>query len=121
MNTSRILSGAPRDERQRRFCYVLVGLCRYLPRGVARYCADLILVTTNSITQVFQRRVAERHLTARVPISLVYAIPDHPWTKALPDSAAVRIAMTVGELGKKRDGLLGAVREAGLNTDLTHH
>ncbi|MCB5945838.1 DNA methyltransferase, partial [Acidocella sp. KAb 2-4] len=74
-------------------------------------------VTTNSITQVFQRRVVERHLTARKPVSLVYAIPDHPWTKALPDSAAVRIAMTVAELGKKEGLLEETIEESGLDTD----
>lgn len=57
------------------------------------------LVTTNSISQVFQRRVMERHLRATKPISLIMAIPDHPWTKATADAAAVRIAMTVGETG----------------------
>jgi type I restriction-modification system DNA methylase subunit len=74
-------------------------------------------VTTNSITQVFQRRVVERHLTARVPVSLVHAIPDHPWTKALPDSAAVRIAMTVAELGKKEGVLEETTHESWLETD----
>ena len=39
------------------------------------------LVTTNSISQVFQRRVMERHLNAKNPISLIFAIPDHPWTQ----------------------------------------
>ena len=53
------------------------------------------LVTTNSITQVFQRRAVERHLTAKQPVSLLMAIPDHPWTKATRQAAAVRIAMTV--------------------------
>ncbi len=57
------------------------------------------LVTTNSITQTFQRRTIERHLTAKRPLSLTMAIPDHPWTKAAPDAAAVRIAMTVAKLG----------------------
>jgi hypothetical protein len=52
------------------------------------------LVTTNSISQVFQRRVVERHLNAKKPISIVMAIPDHPWTRATEDAAAVRIAMT---------------------------
>ena len=51
------------------------------------------------------------------PISLVMAIPDHPWTKASPDAAAVRIAMTVVEAGTK-DGLLEEVmHEEGLETD----
>jgi hypothetical protein len=40
------------------------------------------LITTNSISQVFQRRVIEKHLKAKKRISLVMAIPDHPWTKA---------------------------------------
>jgi hypothetical protein len=75
------------------------------------------LVTTNSISQVFQRRTIERHLTAKKPVSLVMAIPDHPWTKAAADSAAVRIAMTVAEAGS-REGLLREVTaEAGLDTD----
>jgi hypothetical protein len=74
-------------------------------------------VTTNSISQVFQRKVVERHLAAKTPISLVYAVPDHPWTKAQPDSAAVRIAMTVAEAGKQ-DGLLEETTlESALDTD----
>ncbi len=40
------------------------------------------LVSTNSITQVFSRRVVAQHLVAKRPISLLMAIPDHPWTKA---------------------------------------
>jgi hypothetical protein len=75
------------------------------------------LVTTNSISQVFQRRVIERHLAAKSPISIVMAIPDHPWTKATKGAAAVRIAMTVCEAGA-RDGLLREVsRETGVDTD----
>ncbi|PIP01346.1 class I SAM-dependent DNA methyltransferase [Pleomorphomonas carboxyditropha] len=74
-------------------------------------------VTTNSITQVFQRRVLERHLAGTSPVSLVLAIPDHPWTKASKDAAAVRIAMTVAEAGE-RDGVLRLVtKEGGLDTD----
>lgn len=74
-------------------------------------------VTTNSISQVFQRRVMERHLSAKKPLSIVMAIPDHPWTKVARDSAAVRIAMTVAEAGK-REGLLREVTaETGVDTD----
>lgn len=44
-------------------------------------------------------------------------IPDHPWTKATKDAAAVRIAMTVVEAGT-RDGLLRELtQEADLDTD----
>ncbi|MCD0157055.1 DNA methyltransferase, partial [Deinococcus sp. 6GRE01] len=76
-------------------------------------------VTTNSIKQTFNRRVIEDHLTASVkdahPLSLVYAVPDHPWVDAA-DGAAVRIAMTVVARGK-RDGLLERVvdEQAGEN------
>ena len=59
-------------------------------------------VTTNSLSQVFQRRVMERHLKGKPPISLLVAIADHPWTKATRDAAAVRIAMTVAAKGKHR-------------------
>jgi hypothetical protein len=75
------------------------------------------IVTTNSISQVFQRRVMERHLRAKKPISLVMAVPDHPWTKATDDAAAVRIAMTVGESGTAAGTLREVVRESGLDTD----
>lgn len=75
------------------------------------------LVTTNSISQVFQRRTVERHLNAKLPISIVMAIPDHPWTKATPEAAAVRIAMTVGEAGKHDGVLRDVVREGRLDTD----
>ncbi len=75
------------------------------------------LVTTNSISQVFQRRVIERHLTTKKPVSILMAIADHPWTKTSPDAAAVRIAMTVVGAGK-RDGLLREVtKEEELDTD----
>ena len=75
------------------------------------------LVTTNSISQVFQRRVVERYLTGKVPLSLIFAVPDHPWTKAGKDTAAVRIGMTVAILGVK-DGLLNEIlSETALDTD----
>ena len=50
-------------------------------------------------------------------LSLILAIPDHPWTKATPDAAAVRIAMTVAEAGAHDGTLLEIVREEGLETD----
>ena len=40
-----------------------------------------------------------------MPLSLLYAIPDHPWVDS-GDGAAVRIAMTVGVAGD----LVGEVR-----------
>ena len=77
-------------------------------------------VTTNSITQVFQRKTIERYLTAKSPLSLIYAINDHPWTKATKDAAAVRIAMTAAQAGK-HEGLLEEVLvEEGLDSDSPH-
>lgn len=75
------------------------------------------LVTTNSISQVFQRRVMERHLNAKALVSIIFAVPDHPWTKATKDSAAVRIAMTAARAGSHDGELREVVAEAGLNTD----
>ncbi|MGV3579163.1 class I SAM-dependent DNA methyltransferase [Brevundimonas sp.] len=74
-------------------------------------------VTTNSITQVFQRRTIERWIHGPRPLSLVHAIPDHPWTKASRDSAAVRIAMTVAEAGRHDGELATVIAEADLETD----
>jgi hypothetical protein len=56
------------------------------------------LITTNSITQVFNRATLRHHLDAKQRISLHFAIPDHPWVEA-SDGAAVRVAMTVGVAG----------------------
>lgn len=57
------------------------------------------LITTNSLRQTFNRRVLEPHLAdPKAPLSLVFAIPDHPWVDA-GDGAAVRIAMTVAAPG----------------------
>jgi hypothetical protein len=74
-------------------------------------------VTTNSITQVFQRRILERHLSGASPVSRVLAIPDHPWTKASKDAAAVRIAMTVAAAGEHEGVIRTIVREEQLDTD----
>lgn len=63
------------------------------------------LITTNSITMTFNTRVSQPHLNAsKNPLSLLFAIPDHPWVDTL-NGAAVRIAMTVVAKGK-RDGML---------------
>ena len=55
-------------------------------------------ITTNSLRQTFNRRVVQAQLEAKDPLSLIFAIPDHPWVDSA-DGAAVRIAMTVGEAG----------------------
>lgn len=63
-------------------------------------------ITTNSLRQTFNRRVLQPHLDDRKrPISLLFAIPDHPWVDSL-DGAAVRIAMTVAGAGRREGRLL---------------
>ncbi|WP_371258785.1 hypothetical protein [Ancylobacter sp. FA202] len=74
-------------------------------------------VTTNSITQEFSRRVMAARMKAKKPISLLMAIPDHPWTKATRDAAAVRIAMTVAVAGKHDGVLREVVQEKSVDTD----
>lgn len=69
------------------------------------------LITTNSISMTFNRRVLANHLAAKKnPLRLVYAIPDHPWVDA-SDGAAVRISMTVAEPGGASAGLAGRLHE----------
>ena len=64
-------------------------------------------VTTNSLRQKFNRRVLQAHLGAKKPLSLLFAIPDHPWVDSA-DGAAVRIAMTAAT-GGEHTGLLQTV------------
>jgi hypothetical protein len=45
------------------------------------------------------------------------AIPNHPWTKATRGAAAVRIAMTVAERGRREGVLREVVHETGLDSD----
>jgi len=68
------------------------------------------LITTNSLRQTFSRRVLERHLGGKPPLSLAFAIPDHPWVDSA-DGAAVRIAMTVGTLQTGAGALLTSAAE----------
>ncbi|MEO6760697.1 MAG: DNA methyltransferase, partial [Saprospiraceae bacterium] len=67
-------------------------------------------ITTNSIRQTFNRRVLQQHLDAKPPLSLVFAIPDHPWVDSV-DGAAVRIAMTVAVPGEQLGRLFKVVSE----------
>lgn len=83
-------------------------------------------VSTNSIKQTFSRRVIENYLSppqtegqyeGEPRLHLVLACPDHPWTKATRDAAAVRIAMTVAEAGPGEGRLLEVEHESALETD----
>jgi len=70
------------------------------------------LITTNSLRQTFNRRVLEPHLNdPKKPLSLLYAIPDHPWVDT-QFGAAVRIAMTVAGAGNHAGRLLTLAHEA---------
>lgn len=55
------------------------------------------LITTNTLSQVRQRKVVEYHQSQNNPIQLFFTVPDHPW---VDEGTSVRIAMTAGELRK---------------------
>ncbi|WP_018234415.1 class I SAM-dependent DNA methyltransferase [Thioalkalivibrio thiocyanodenitrificans] len=75
------------------------------------------LITTNSLRQTFNRRVLEPHLSdSKKPLSLLFAIPDHPWVSA-NDGAAVRITMTVGGYGEQKGTLRHVVQESDIDDD----
>ena len=76
------------------------------------------LITTNSITQTFNRRVVERHLgsfqakpgtNSVAPLALMFAVPDHPWVDR---GAAVRVAMTAGASSARMDARAGVLATA---------
>ena len=92
-------------------------------------------ITTNSLRQTFARRVVQFHLSpvaavydrrsadgsedkvrrsqtaaTNQKLSLVFAIPDHPWVD-MAEGAAVRIAMTVGAMGDLSGELLQVTAE----------
>ena len=74
------------------------------------------LITTNSLRQTFNRRVLEPHLNdQKKPLSLLFAIPDHPWVDTL-HSAAVRIAITVAAAGNRTGRLLTVATESKVNS-----
>jgi hypothetical protein len=69
------------------------------------------LITTNSLTMIFNRRVIEAQQNASPALGLVFAVPDHPWVDSA-DGAAVRIAMTVGAAGQCEGRLLASAEES---------
>jgi hypothetical protein len=66
------------------------------------------LITTNSLTQSFNRRVVQQAMDNG--ITLAYAIADHPWVDNA-NGAAVRIAMTVGTKAANPGLLLDVITE----------
>ncbi len=74
-------------------------------------------ITTNSITQTFNRRVVQGFLgDVTRPMILSFAIPDHPWVDAV-DGAAVRVAFTVAERGTSAGSLFRVTQEAAADDD----
>ena len=70
------------------------------------------MITTNSLRQTFNRRVLEHHLNdQKKPLSLLFAIPDHPWVDT-QFGAAVRISMTVAATGNRGGRLLSVLNES---------
>lgn len=67
-------------------------------------------VTTNKICQPLNRKVVVPYLEGKDALSILFAIPDHPWPDD-PDSADVRIAMTVAERGERPGTLLTVISE----------
>jgi hypothetical protein len=65
------------------------------------------LIATNSLSQKNNRQVIQQFLAEKKPVSLIFAIPDHPWVDEA-NGAAVRVCMTVGEAGR-REGVLRRV------------
>ena len=76
-------------------------------------------ITINSLKQTFNRCVLEQHLNAEPPLSIAWAIPDHPWVDAA-SGAAVRIAMTVGSAANAPGILETVVAEGGNEDDAVH-
>jgi len=76
-------------------------------------------ITTNSITQTFNRRLIQRHLDSALPLALTFAIADHPWVDSA-NGAAVRIAMSVGRAGTHVGKLATLVRESVTDEDDAH-
>ena len=69
-------------------------------------------ITTNSLRQTFNRRVIEQHLNTKEPLTLAFAVPDHPWVDSA-HGAAVRIAMSVGTAAAGEGRLLTVTAERG--------
>jgi hypothetical protein len=68
------------------------------------------LITTNSVRQTFNRKVMEKQMKGSPPVSLIFAIPDHPWV-ASADGSDVRIAMTAGAVTDQPGTLQTATQE----------
>lgn len=69
-------------------------------------------ITTNSLTQTFNRQVLAKHLTGKQNFSITFAIADHPWIDET-GSAAVRVALSVAAAGMAAGKALTVQSESG--------
>ena len=60
-------------------------------------------ITTNTIWQIWQRKIIDFHLQHKNPIKIFFAISDHPWTD---EGADVRIAMTASILDDTQNSMM---------------
>ncbi len=67
-------------------------------------------IATNSLRQTFNRRVVQAQMDADPPLSLLFAVPDHPWVDTA-EGADVRISMTVAARGTEEGRLVTVVSE----------
>jgi hypothetical protein len=74
------------------------------------------LITTNSITQSAARRIVASFIESAPRVSLVFAIPDHPWSDS-GTGADVRIAMTAGAAGEQSGTLMRVISESDSGND----
>lgn len=73
-------------------------------------------IATNSLRQTFNRRILDEHLNDKVPLHLVFAIPDHPWVDS-SDGADVRISMTVGSASDVVGEIRSVTTEKSVSSD----
>ena len=81
--------------------------------AIATACAATTrmgFITTKSITQTFSRAVMAQHMADKPRVSLVFAIPNHPWIDEA-DGADVRVAFTVAAFGKRAGRKLEVIEE----------
>lgn len=70
-------------------------------------------ITTNSLTQTFNRRVVAHHISHADQIHIVFGIADHPWIDEA-GSAAVRVAMSVTARGSGRGRSVTVLEESAI-------
>jgi hypothetical protein len=76
------------------------------------------LITTNSITQTFNRKVVAGHVDAsESPLLISFAVPDHPWVDSA-EGAAVRVALTASTCIPGDVRLVSVLEEDGTAEDV---